>query len=581
MSSAGAGVPPATRDALANLMRSRPAASAAYRSTEAREVVVTVHGTYANPGFPEMPGRNPGHWWDAPSPFSDALDLALARHGSTATCSLPMTARLDDDRRAYFRGWSGANSELERRQGAYRLAQYLHWLQERDDVSTIHVIAHSHGGNVVRRAFRYLAAPARKRGVVVCLGTPFLHFSDQAAWRRWAARVNWPMAGVLGGCGWGLAIVVRQPAPDYWQLYLLTAVATGALVALGRYARQAVSSRDDGRVVSIRFARDEAIQLLRGCAALIEAPHLYLRDLLGGPAPRRQVPDLGRRRARFLTVWDRVSDVASRAWGRLASGAFAVSNAWNGPVCRGVERAASVLPLGALPLSLVLILCFRPYRPPLRPFLLSRMPRLDTLFFHAVNEEMERSVDEALRPRTASSPMSELGSPFKGSLLDPQLALTMAGALSAGLYYIVYPLDLLLGLPVWLSAVATRFAILVGVRAAAGTAAGMDMLGSAYRARSTGTIPSSGVEDVVVPADIEADIERRVAQLHVGLTDLRSALDPARRATLAQALRAAFADVDLLHAQYYQDPRIIDYVAQRIARVHEPQWYAEETGERR
>ena len=80
-----------------------------------------------------------------------------------------------------------------------------------------------------------------------------------------------------------------------------------------------------------------------------------------------------------------------------------------------------------------------------------------------------------------------------------------------------------------------------------------------------------------IPEQIEAEIAQRLdGQSRIDLASLRSSLAPEKRATLLQALETAFTDVDLLHAQYYQDPRIIDYVAQVITvfggGVGEPEW---------
>jgi hypothetical protein len=41
---------------------------------------------------------------------------------------------------------------------------------------------------------------------------------------------------------------------------------------------------------------------------------------------------------------------------------------------------------------------------------------------------------------------------------------------------------------------------------------------------------------------------------------------------LLDAVKTVFRDPSLLHAQYYQDERVIDYVTQVIAGVQQPEW---------
>ena len=531
---------------------------------ERRDVVVVVHGTFANP--PRDGRSSPLHWWQDGGSFTKALDTALARHGSPARCNHPFSLRALNrfNRRPSWFGWSGDNSEVGRRQGAFELAAYLRALQEDEEIGTIHIVAHSHGGNVVRRAMRYLNTPHGKLGAFVCVGTPFLHFNDRAAWRRWIGRVHWPMVFVLAGILAGLWFM--RARNDSLTNLIVSLIGAGAIYSIWHYARTSQASSVDVGAVGVRFQHDEAIQALRVCAQLAAEPHAYVRDLLGGAAP----PRLFKKRpyASGPRGWfERIGDVFS-AVGRIAWNAFAgVSNVWNGPVCRIAEHITTWcyrIPLlggllGSL-LSLLLILGFRPYRPRLRPFLLSRMPRLAALFFHSFNELGERAVSDAL-----SEPSSTYGSAVRGSLIDPETAQGLAAFLAFLLYIVWYPIDLVLGLPSWLfGGVMTRFAILLGARAAAASAPGMDMIGAAFRGARTGQ-PPKGVLDVIVPEPIEQDIERRLAAGRIDFTTLRASLDPAARASLLDALKKVFTDVDLLHAQYYQDARVIDFVAQCIS----------------
>jgi hypothetical protein len=85
------------------------------------DLVVIVHGTFANPDYRSSSSASHAHWWETHGSLARALDAALARHGSEARCSLPIGSRLrslDNDRRRLSSfAWSGANSEVERRAG--------------------------------------------------------------------------------------------------------------------------------------------------------------------------------------------------------------------------------------------------------------------------------------------------------------------------------------------------------------------------------------------------------------------------------------------------------------------------------
>lgn len=113
---------------------------------EPEHVVVLVHGTFAR-----------GAAWTSPhSKLGGALKSSL--HGD-----LLLTA---------FE-WSGRNSHEARLAGGSELAQGLRLLRKDHPSASLHVIAHSHGGNVVGYALR---APSVRQGLdgVVCLGTPFV-----------------------------------------------------------------------------------------------------------------------------------------------------------------------------------------------------------------------------------------------------------------------------------------------------------------------------------------------------------------------------------------------------------------------
>lgn len=566
---------------LANLDQMLERARDDQKAAEARqhEVVLVVHGSFANPSRDStFYGRTP-EWWEPSGSFSKALDAALERRGAKARCGVPFESRLEDIWRrqeagSVWRGWSGENSEVDRRRGAYELANHIRFLQRHPDVSRIHIVAHSHGGNVARRALRYLNDPLRKIGTVVCLGTPFLHFADTAAWRRWFAAVHWPMLIAFAGlaaAAW--SVVSGWDSNDAYLGYMLTAFAAAAGYSLWRYFRTSEGNALKMPALALRFSNDEAIQLLRSCAVLTTEPHLYLRDLLGGPAAAKELRPV-RHERRPLDGWfERLGSPFLFAW-RLAANGFAVaSNIWNGPVCRAAERLTTMafrVPVAGAISALMLIATMRPYRPPLRPLLSSRIPRLTERFFDALDEESNRMLDETRE----SKPW--WGDGLKGTPIDPRVAQNVAALAPAFLYIAFFPIDKLLGLPSWVGAVMTRFAILTGMRAAASGAPGMDMLGAAFRPSRTSTAPEE-ITELVIPEAIEHDIEQRLtSNSRIDFALLRSGIDAAKRASLFAMVKLAFTDVGLLHAQYYQDPRIIDYIAQRIAATTPCEWMVDE-----
>jgi hypothetical protein len=55
-------------------------------------------------------------------------------------------------------------------------------LETNHDVSRYHIVAHSHGGNVVLHALRSLAVDPKNLGAVIYLGTPVLCFPRLPPW---------------------------------------------------------------------------------------------------------------------------------------------------------------------------------------------------------------------------------------------------------------------------------------------------------------------------------------------------------------------------------------------------------------
>ncbi len=110
---------------------------------------ILVHGTFDTDNRPEG-----DRWWQKGSAFHDELEAAGA--------SIQQFV------------WSGDNSERARRKASVNLARTVRAaVKETDEVVT--VIAHSHGGNIVRDALRMMPNAARLQVRAITVGTPFLH----------------------------------------------------------------------------------------------------------------------------------------------------------------------------------------------------------------------------------------------------------------------------------------------------------------------------------------------------------------------------------------------------------------------
>jgi hypothetical protein len=139
------------------------------------------------------------------------------------------------------------------------------------------------------------------------------------------------------------------------------------------------------------------------------------------------------------------------------------------------------------------------------------------------------AVEDGTSKRNAGAFVGSLSDGLKNMPFHPEQLESMAAFAPVLIYWLFfYPIDKLVGVLPWLGAVFTRFFILVGARAAAGGAAGIDMLGAAFDARRTGEMPA-GAQQVTVPATIERDLEARLdAAVRVNLAPLRHALDRQR-----------------------------------------------------
>jgi hypothetical protein len=124
-----------------------------------RVAVITVHGTGDTAA--EMDGPK---WFQRGSAFAQGLLVRLSQHGVQADI-IPVM-------------WTGLNSSQAREQGAGKLARAVRAAAK--DYGSVHVVGHSHGGNVANEAASMLGWKLGPRGrknpqlaSVTTVGTPF------------------------------------------------------------------------------------------------------------------------------------------------------------------------------------------------------------------------------------------------------------------------------------------------------------------------------------------------------------------------------------------------------------------------
>lgn len=176
--------------------------------------VVLIHGSFAFDEFDDVP--NPGQrpmrlprWWQKGSLFATRLVAVLNRVAPAGrTFSAPVIAPysiLDDLKPSWYRWlkpfarrvppppppdkrsdqrvfhWSGENSEQVRRTSGARLLAHLTELNDdcKRSNGKFHVVAHSHGGNVLWETLGLAAGNPEKLselGRWITVGTPYFRF---------------------------------------------------------------------------------------------------------------------------------------------------------------------------------------------------------------------------------------------------------------------------------------------------------------------------------------------------------------------------------------------------------------------
>ncbi len=219
--------------------------------------VVTVHGTGDTAEGPE--GTK---WFQQGSQFTERLRQKLSSAGFDAEI-IPVL-------------WSGANSAAEREKGADKLTRELKRINGR--YASVHVIGHSHGGNVANEAavnLRWgLRRGARKEpfASLTTVGTPFLDVRTGLLQKiaglaffviTWGSALMFPIVAIAVWFSLGQSNVTAF-------LIYLVGVGASLLFMLGmsrRGARRIMRPQDKSGATRSVFAiwhdNDEAISFLR------------------------------------------------------------------------------------------------------------------------------------------------------------------------------------------------------------------------------------------------------------------------------------------------------------------------------
>jgi hypothetical protein len=230
---------------------------------ERRIAVITVHGTGDTATSDDGP-----KWFQRTSVFTEQVKARLAVKGFAADI-LPLH-------------WSGANSARAREKAADQLSDRIKRLS-RDYQGQVHVIAHSHGGNVASDAAsrqRWGQRPGKERiASLITVGTPFFKVRTGAAER--AAAFAFMALSIVSSVIFVIAAIVMAvlaaegelsfadgSLPTFSVIALATGVALYFMLKLSiegfrRVRRQVRRAQGDEAVHAIWHRNDEAIAFLQ------------------------------------------------------------------------------------------------------------------------------------------------------------------------------------------------------------------------------------------------------------------------------------------------------------------------------
>jgi hypothetical protein len=175
--------------------------------------VIIVHGTFAKHDRVKRSWYEPDDGRPGGGPFISKLDAALQERGSPSRCWAHCVQG-----NPIFQWWPGENSWVARTRAASELGDYV--LKLRNEGWCCHIVAHSHGGNVVLEALPQITTALHSKaslGKIVTLGTPFMDTMSPIlqrirATRRTLIGLSW--IGIV----WLILLSVAY-AVDYLDLF--------------------------------------------------------------------------------------------------------------------------------------------------------------------------------------------------------------------------------------------------------------------------------------------------------------------------------------------------------------------------
>jgi alpha-beta hydrolase superfamily lysophospholipase len=206
-------------------------------------ILLTVHGTNDGEERPDAP-----RWWEAGSDFSQDICRGLVEGGAGEVRVVPVR-------------WSGDNSEIARTKAARDLVRRAAELRKLDPGCLIHVLAHSHGGNVVTKALWFgLAGSLNTNSAVVCFGTPFFHRGRKLDVTAIQVSI-WVLALLVPG---SLLLILSLLAPFGWLIMLPVLGVLGYFVIRWRgvVADRRLAAKRGTPILCLCSTRDEAVRAL-------------------------------------------------------------------------------------------------------------------------------------------------------------------------------------------------------------------------------------------------------------------------------------------------------------------------------
>ncbi|MBX3510481.1 MAG: hypothetical protein KF700_04720 [Hyphomonadaceae bacterium] len=231
-------------------------------SRSSKIAVVTVHGTGDTAS--DLTGEK---WFQQGAPFAQRLQQHLTAQGLEADI-IPHL-------------WSGANSAWDRERAANKLAARVRKLFDKYD--SIHLIGHSHGGNVANDAAVLLkwglrrSAKNERLDSLITVGTPF--FNVRTGWLQkvagilfqilaWGSAIVFPVTaliwlaaeaqrGFAGADGILPLLYILVVAPCVWLMLRMSSQ------GVRRVLRPRLNGKTTTSVFAIWHENDEAISFLR------------------------------------------------------------------------------------------------------------------------------------------------------------------------------------------------------------------------------------------------------------------------------------------------------------------------------